>query len=172
MRRIERRLSIRQCLWWIEYLRRAACQLRPARPNQRRKMDDLHDTTRFSRHDEPAPPFRDVPTWDKPEIIDPRFRVARIAAHGVTVFMRADSDTPFSQVRWEFVEGTRVILADYPDEPLKRLIENYPTKELIRLLGIQTRIIHLLRLHLGLPTGPTGQHGGARPKAGRRKKRG
>lgn len=103
-------------------------------------------------------------------IPDPRFRVALIAAHGVTLFIAADSATPLSQSNWEFVEGTRVVLVDFPDEALRRFVENYTTKELVKALHIQPRVLHRLRLHLGLPTGATGKHGGARPKAGRKGK--
>lgn len=113
--------------------------------------------------------FVDHPAWTEPHIPDARFRVAVLQAGGLTILLAADSQTPLSQTYWEFVEGARIVLVGMPDEPLRLLIDNYVTKDLVVLLSIQPRALHRLRLHLGMPTGATGQRGGARPKAGRKK---
>lgn len=110
-----------------------------------------------------------IAPWDAPNTPDPRFRVAFIAAHGVTIFVNADSEEPISRAHFEFVPGTRIVLLGNPHEQLRLLIDNYTTKELVEKLSVQPAALHRLRLALGMPTGPTGQRGGARPKAGRKK---
>lgn len=100
---------------------------------------------------------------------DPRFAVGLIAHGTATIMISLNDSDAAHAATWEGVAGTNIILCGAVHEQLRLLVDNFTTKELVRLLNIQPRALHLLRLHLGLPTGPTGQRGGRRPKAGRRK---
>lgn len=102
-----------------------------------------------------------------PKPPDLRFKVAVAAAGDITIIMPADL-----LLQIELVDGTRVLLIGDPNQETRSLMDTHTTKELVRKLSIQPRALHRLRLHLGMPTGATGQRGGARPKAGRKKSEG
>ena len=93
-----------------------------------------------------------------------------IITHGTTTIMVAlDDHIAAHAAVWEGIAGTNILLCGPVHEQLRLLVDNFTTKELVRLLSVQPRALHLLRLHLGMPTGATGTRGGRRPKAGRRK---
>lgn len=110
------------------------------------------------------PARKSNPTLDTP---DARFGVRRFKHGRGTVLIAAPAEAA-DLARWRAVEGTHIILVGEVDEALRGLIQAHTNKELIKLLDIQPHPLHLLRLHLGLPTGATGR-GGARPNAGRKK---
>lgn len=97
---------------------------------------------------------------------DKRFGLRLFSDDKLTAFIATPSK-PAHTARWERVPGAQIILVGEVDEQLRLLIDNYTTKELVELLSLSPHALHLLRVHLRMPTGPTGQHGGARPNAGR-----
>jgi hypothetical protein len=105
---------------------------------------------------------------DTLEAPDERFAVRQYKRGRITVFVSAPAP-PAHLARWRSIEGAYVILVGEVEEALRLLIDNYTTEKLIALLGLRAHTLHLLRKHLGMPIGATGR-GGARPKAGRKKK--
>lgn len=101
---------------------------------------------------------------------DSRFAVGLIAHGTATIMVAVEDPAAGHATTWEGVAGTNILLCGPVHEQLRLLMDNFATKELVRLLSIQPRALHLLRRHLGMPTGATGTRGGRRPKAGRRPK--
>lgn len=99
-----------------------------------------------------------------PHLPDPRFKVALYSEYRAVHLIDTAGRSPAHKVDWERVPDTFIFLVGDVHEQLRLLVDNYTTKELVEKLGIQPHALHLLRLHLGMPTGPTGQHGGPRPE--------
>lgn len=101
---------------------------------------------------------------------DLRFAVGVRRGGTAAVFVAMNDATPLCIARVEFVAGTNIVLVGDVQEPLSRLIENYPNDTLRQKtsLGVQPEALHKLRKHLGIPTYEG--LGGFRPGAGRKKK--
>lgn len=78
--------------------------------------------------------------------------------------------TPW-RAAWSYVPGANVLLVGDVGEALAGLVTNYTNLELGEMLdGIHPQTLKAIRGHLGVAATGIDGHGGARPKAGAKKK--